>query len=110
MKLPLHIRIINYSLIVAVLFWSLIAASVIVSLKYSIGTLLLWVAIALLLVSAVGVWRYERYYYKIIFVIMGLILGLNVAFGRGVGPEIVPLLLTLYLWTQRSTSERKITA
>lgn len=100
MERPLYIRILNYSLIISVLFWSLIAASVMLSLDYSLGTLLLWVALALLAVSMIGAMKYDPYYYKIIFSVMAIILVLNVTFGKGIGPEVVPILLSLYLWTR----------
>ena len=99
MEPPLHVKILNYSLIVSVFFWGLIAASVMLSLEYSVGTLLLWVALALLGVSIIGIWKYDPYYYKVVFSIMACILVLNAVFGKGVGPEVVPILLSLYLWT-----------
>lgn len=104
MKKPLYIRIINYSLIVSVFFWALIAISVIISLKYSIGVLLWSAATVLMLISLVGIWKFDSYYYKVILVIMTVILGLNMAFGKGAGPEIVPILLAFYLWTKNPES------
>ncbi len=110
MERPLHIRILNYSLIVSVFFWGLIAASVVISLEHSIGTLILWAALAILGVSIIGVWKYDPYYYKIVFSIMAIILVLNAAFGKGIGPEVVPVLLSFYLWTEAPKAKNMMSA
>lgn len=102
MQPPLHYRIINYGLVVAIFFWVLIAVSVLMQFEYSLGTLFIWIAIVLLSVSAVGIWRHDPYYYKVVLAVMSMILVFDVTLGKGVGPEIVLILLSLYLWTKAS--------
>ena len=96
-RLPKIVKYANYFLIGMLLIWLIFSINVLMKTPFSLSFLILITLVALLIASIVGIWNYQRFYYKLIFWIILINIPIKIYAGLGIGVEVLPLIVTIFL-------------
>lgn len=96
-KIPEHVKIINYVLIGMLLLWLLFGINVLMKTPFSLSFLVLITLVALLTACIIGIWNYQKFYYKLTFWIILINIPIKIYAGLGIGIEVLPLVITIFL-------------
>ena len=96
-KIPDYIKIVNYVLIGMLILWLLFGVGVLMKTPFGLGFLFLITLLSLLAACIVGIWNYQKSYYKLAFWIILIQVPIKIYAGLGIGIEVLPLVITIFL-------------
>ena len=107
-KIPDYVKIVNYSLIGMLLLWLLFGIQVLMRTPFSLSFLTLIIFLTILASCILGIWNYQKSYYKLAFWFILINIPIKIYAGLGIGIEVLPLVITIFLFDKLFKKERII--
>ncbi|MEK6861269.1 MAG: hypothetical protein AABY07_04815 [Nanoarchaeota archaeon] len=96
-RLSKIVKYANYFLIGMLLIWLIFSINVLMKTQFSLSFLILIILVALLTACIIGIWSYQKFYYKLAFWTILINIPIKLLAGLGIGVEVLPLVVTIFL-------------